>query len=130
VQAVWEWAAQCHGVDTGLPAQFSYSARDGRTGRVGGTAPGCDSQAVSEGRCDEDSPFDPSARVVSEHLMLWSGEWARGPRARVGLERDGDSLEGASSPRARRRFARGGVQPPSEAEIRSRGMGADRLMGR
>jgi hypothetical protein len=50
VQAVQEWAAQCHGVDTGLPAQFHCSARDGRTGRVGGTAPRFDSQVVSEGR--------------------------------------------------------------------------------
>jgi hypothetical protein len=48
---------QCHGVDTGLPTQFSYSARDGRTGRVGGTALGCDSQAVSEGGHGEDSPL-------------------------------------------------------------------------
>jgi hypothetical protein len=55
VQAVREWVAQCHGVDTGLPAQLSYSARDGLTGRVGGTAPGYDSQAVLEGRRGEDS---------------------------------------------------------------------------
>jgi hypothetical protein len=48
VQAVREWAAQCHGIDTGLPAQFPYSARDGLTRRVGGIAPGYDSQAVSE----------------------------------------------------------------------------------
>jgi hypothetical protein len=39
VEAIPEWAAQCHGVDTGLPAQLPYSARDGLTGRVGGTAP-------------------------------------------------------------------------------------------
>jgi hypothetical protein len=61
--------------------------------------------------------FDPRARVVPEHLMLWSGEWALGSRAWDGLERGGDSPEGASSPRARRRFARGGVQPSSEEEI-------------
>jgi hypothetical protein len=42
VQAEREWAAQCHGVDTILPAQFPYSARDGLTGRVGGTALGYD----------------------------------------------------------------------------------------
>jgi hypothetical protein len=62
VQAVREWAAQCHGVDTGLPAQFPYSARDGLTGRVGGTAPGYDSQAVSEGRRGEDLPL---TRVIA-----------------------------------------------------------------
>jgi hypothetical protein len=55
VQDVREWAAQCHGVDTDLPAQLPYSARDGLTGRVGGTALGYDSQAVSEGWRGEDS---------------------------------------------------------------------------
>jgi hypothetical protein len=55
MQVVREWAAQCHGVDTGLPAQLPCSARDGRTGRVGGTTPGYDSQAVSEGWRGEDS---------------------------------------------------------------------------
>jgi hypothetical protein len=57
VEAVQEWAAQCHGVDTGLPAQLPYSARDGLTRRVGGTTPGYDSQAVSEGRRGKDSPL-------------------------------------------------------------------------
>jgi hypothetical protein len=37
------------------------------------------------------------------------------------LERDENSLEGALSSRSRRDLARGGVQPPSEAESRSRG---------
>jgi hypothetical protein len=55
VQAVQERAAQCHEVDTGLPAQFPCSARDGRIGRVGGTTLGYDSQAVLEGRHGEDS---------------------------------------------------------------------------
>jgi hypothetical protein len=50
-----EWAAQCNGVDTGLPAEFPYSDRDGLTGRVGGTTPRYDSQAVLEGRRGEDS---------------------------------------------------------------------------
>jgi hypothetical protein len=75
--------------------------------------------------------------------MLWSGEWARGPRARGGLERGGDSPEGASTARARQRFARGAVEPSSEAElswydawpsseteVRPRGAEAGRLMGR
>jgi hypothetical protein len=57
VQAVRDWAAQCHGVDTGLPAQFPYNTRDGLAGRVCGTAPGYDSQAVSEGRRGEDLPL-------------------------------------------------------------------------
>jgi hypothetical protein len=72
VEAVQEWAVQCHGVDTGLPAQLLDNARDGRTGRVGGTTPRYDSQAVLEGRCGGDSPFDPGAYVMPEHLMLWS----------------------------------------------------------
>jgi hypothetical protein len=55
VGAVREWAAQCHRVDTGLPAQLPHSAGDGRTARAGGTAPGYDSQAVSEGRRGWDS---------------------------------------------------------------------------
>jgi hypothetical protein len=57
VEAVREWVAQCHGVDTNLPAQLPHSAWDGRTGLVGGTAPGYDSQAVSESRRGEDSPL-------------------------------------------------------------------------
>jgi hypothetical protein len=55
VEAIREWATQCHGVDTSLPAQLLHSARDGRTGRVGGIAPRYDSQAVSEGRRGGDS---------------------------------------------------------------------------
>jgi hypothetical protein len=37
--------------DTSLPAQHPHSTGDGRRVRVGRTAPGYDSQAVSEGRC-------------------------------------------------------------------------------
>jgi hypothetical protein len=37
------------------------------------------------------------------------------------LDRDGTLPEGASSPRARRNSARGGVQPPSEVEPHPRG---------
>jgi hypothetical protein len=66
--------------------------------------------------------------------MLWSGEQVWGWRARESLKRGGDSLEGASSPRARqsltrgatsprarRSLTRGGVQPSSEAEPHPRG---------
>jgi hypothetical protein len=73
--------------------------------------------------------FDPSARDVPEHLMLWSG-------SRCGVV-------GLGRPRARRRFARGGVRPlseaeapwrsawsSSEAEIRPTGTAASRLVGR
>jgi hypothetical protein len=57
VEVVREWEAQCHRVDTVLPAQLSHNAKDGRTGRVGGTSSGYDSQAVSEGRRGGDSPL-------------------------------------------------------------------------
>jgi hypothetical protein len=43
--AVLEWAAQCHGADTGLVAQFSTMAGMGSPQGVGGTALGHDSQA-------------------------------------------------------------------------------------
>jgi hypothetical protein len=63
MEAVQEWVAQCHRVDTGLPAQLPYSARDGLSRRVGGTMSGYDSQAVSEGRCGEDSPLTQAPAV-------------------------------------------------------------------
>jgi hypothetical protein len=43
-------------------------------------------------------------------------------RVRIALERGGVSPEGASSPRSRRSFARGGVQPSIEAEFRPGGV--------
>jgi hypothetical protein len=43
--------------DTDLPAQHPHSAGNGRSVRVGRTAPGYDSQAVSEGRRGGDSPL-------------------------------------------------------------------------
>jgi hypothetical protein len=43
VLAVQEWAAQCHGADTGLTAQRSTVAGMGSPQGVGGTAPGRDS---------------------------------------------------------------------------------------
>jgi hypothetical protein len=57
LEEVREWAAQCHGVDTGLPAQLPHNAGDGRTVRVSGTASGYDSQVMSEGRRGGDSPL-------------------------------------------------------------------------
>jgi hypothetical protein len=57
VEVVRGWAAQCHGVDTALVAQFPHSVKDGHTGRVGGTASGYVSQAASERRRGGDSPL-------------------------------------------------------------------------
>jgi hypothetical protein len=45
--AVQEWAARCHGADTGLVAQFPTAVGMGSPYGVGGTAPGHDSQARS-----------------------------------------------------------------------------------
>jgi hypothetical protein len=66
------------------------------------------------------SPFDSGACGVPEHLMRRSVEPARRhesgaasseaenrPRVRQPQERDGESLEGALGPGARRRIARG-----------------------
>jgi hypothetical protein len=71
-----------------------------------------------------------------------SSEVENHPSGRQALERGGDSLEGALGPRARRRIARGGARPSSEAEFtrrgarstseaetRPRGTAADRLVG-
>jgi hypothetical protein len=142
MEAVREWAAQCHGFDTGLPAQLPHSAGDGCTTRVGGTAPGYDSQAVSEGRRGRDSPLTRAPAACQSIQCSGRGSWcgvmglrrprarrrlAQGcirpssevevrPRGRQALERGGGSPEGASGPRARWRLTRGGVRPSSEAE--------------
>jgi hypothetical protein len=63
MEAIRERVAQCHRVDTNLPAQLPHSARDGHTRRVGGTAPGYDSQVVSEGRRGGDSPLTQAPSV-------------------------------------------------------------------
>jgi hypothetical protein len=43
--------------DIDLPAQHLHNTGDGHKGRVGRTAMGYDSQAVSEGRLGGDSPL-------------------------------------------------------------------------
>jgi hypothetical protein len=109
----------------------SYSARDGLTGRFGGTTPGFDSQMMSEGRHGGGFALNSGARSMSEHLMLRSGEWLRGSRTRGIPERGRDPLEGegARYPRVRRRSARGGAWPSSEAEVCSRDAKDGNLMG-
>jgi hypothetical protein len=62
--ATWRpYGSGRHSVTESTPA-FPHSAEDGHTGRVGGTAPGYDSQAVLEGRRGGDSPLTraPAAR--------------------------------------------------------------------
>jgi hypothetical protein len=100
---------------------MSYSGGDGLTGRVRETAPGYDSQAVSEGRHGEDSSLT-QAPALCQNIKCsgrgsgcGSGEPARAsseveshPRGRPALER-GEVLP------------EGGVQPSSEAESHPRG---------
>jgi hypothetical protein len=94
----------------------SYNDGDGLTEGVGGTVPGRDSQA----RCGVDPSLTWAPANVSA-LNALSGEHVWRRRACEVLVRDGTSLEGAFSSRSRWDLARGGVQPPSEAESRSRG---------
>jgi hypothetical protein len=74
--------------------------------------------------------LDPDARGVSEHLMLRSGEWARGRRTHESLKRGGVPPEGAYNPRAGRSFGVTAPGPSSEKEFRPRGAEAGRLLGR
>jgi hypothetical protein len=53
--------------------------------------------------------------------VMPSSETETCSRGRWALDQDGASLEGASSPRARRNLTRGGVQPSNEAEPYPRG---------
>jgi hypothetical protein len=107
VEAVREWAAQCHGFDTGLPAQLPHSAGDGCTTRVGGTAPGYDSQAVSKGRRGRDSPLTRAPAACQSIQCSGRGSWC--------------GVMGLRRPRARRRLARWCIRPSSEVEVRPRG---------
>jgi hypothetical protein len=101
----------------------TYSGGDGLTGRGGRTAPGYDSQAVSEGRHGADSSLTWVPACVRT-LNAPVGEWVWKRRARESLERGGTSPEGASDPRARQNLTRGGVRPSSEAEPHLRGLPA------
>jgi hypothetical protein len=96
----------------------TYSGGDGLTGRVGGTTPGCDSQAMSEGRHGADSSLTWTPACVRT-LNAPVEEWVWERQARESLERGGTSPEGASGPRARQNLTRGGGEPvraSSEAE--------------
>jgi hypothetical protein len=100
--AVLEWAAQCHGADTGLVAQSPTVAGMGSPQGVGGTAPGRDSQARDGAalRCQSIKCSYPRAGV---------GALVRVPRARWSpLEGAGTLERGGARPRER--------EPSSEAE--------------
>jgi hypothetical protein len=119
-RVVREWAAQCHGANTSLTAQCHTVA--------GMTSPGGlveQRRDMIPRRCQwaawRGFAFDPGARVVSDQLMLRSGEWVWEWWTHESLKRGGDLPEGTHSPRARRSLARGGVHPSSEVEFRPRG---------
>jgi hypothetical protein len=112
----------------------TYSGEDGLTGRVGRTAPGYDSQAVSEGRHGVDSSLTRAPALCQNIKCSGRGtgcgscEPARASseaephlRGRPALGQGGSSPEGVSNPRVRRSLTRGGVQPSSVAESHSRG---------
>jgi hypothetical protein len=119
--AVRERVAQCHGVDTDLTAQRRTVAGMAAQGRRSAEQ----RRDMIPRRCQRAAwrgfAFDPGIRSVSEHSMLWSGEWAR---------RHGPVAADPREPRARRSPARGRAQPSSEAEFRPRGAGAGCLLGR
>jgi hypothetical protein len=52
-----EWAAQCHGVTPAIPHSTRTASGMVAQRRVGRTAPGSESQAVSGDRCGGDSPL-------------------------------------------------------------------------
>jgi hypothetical protein len=88
----------------------SNSGGDGLTGVVGGTVPGRDSPGTSW----HGFIFDLCACACQCIQCPCRG-------SRYGGSRPVRSLEGVFSSRSRRDLARGGVQPPSEAESRLRG---------
>jgi hypothetical protein len=88
-----------------------YSGGDGLTGRVGRTASGYDSQAVSEGRHGADSSLTWEPACVRA-LNVLVGEWVWERRA----------CESPSS-RARRGIVSTVLCPSSEAEFHPRGVG-------
>jgi hypothetical protein len=68
--------------------------------------------------------FDLGACMCQNIKCPGRGSRYGGARARESLERGGDSLKGASGPRARRNLTQRGGQPSSEAEPYSRGRSA------
>jgi hypothetical protein len=71
--------------DTGLPAQHPHNAGDGRIVRVGHTAPGSDSQAVSGDRRGRDSPLT-RAPVACQSIECPVEGAGMVPRVEGGLE--------------------------------------------
>jgi hypothetical protein len=123
--------------DCRLPCRTaSHSGGDGLTGGVGGTVQGRDSQArrgfvFDSGTCECQciKCLCRGSRYGGSRTVRSSSEAEPRSRGSSALDRDGTSLDGASSPRARQNSARGGVQPPSEAEPHPRGRPAHKRGG-
>jgi hypothetical protein len=74
--AVQEWAAQCHGADTSLVAQFPTVVGMGSPLGVGGTAPGRDSQARSGAALLCQSIKCLYTRAAEDHVWFETSEWS------------------------------------------------------
>jgi hypothetical protein len=105
--AVREWVAQCRGADTGHIAQCRIV--------VGMASPG----GFAEQRRDM-TPRHVRGMACVDSSLTWVPADVRALNAPVG----GAGTEAASprEPRARRRLARGGDQPSSEADLTRRGV--------
>jgi hypothetical protein len=113
----------------------SYSGRDGLTRRVGKTALGHNSQAVSVGLRGGDSPLT-QAPVLCQNIKCSgrgsgcrrggpasaSSETESHPRGRPALERGGVPPEGAVQPSSEAESHPRGVQHSSEAKFRRYGV--------
>jgi hypothetical protein len=104
VLAVQEWAAQCHGADTGLTAPRSTVAGMGSPQGVGGTAPGRDSQA-----CQSSGVALWCQSIKCSYARAGTGAH-RSPRARRTSLKEASALE-RGGPRLR------GREPSSEADL-------------
>jgi hypothetical protein len=145
---VQEWEAQCQRVHTVLAAQCRTVAGMALPGElaeqrwdmiprcVRGTArrgfvfhPGaCRCQSIKcpcrGSRYGSGEPVRTTSEAESHPRGDWPSSKAEPhPRGRLALERGGTSPEGATSPRARRRFASAVLCPSSVAEFRSRVVG-------
>jgi hypothetical protein len=124
---VREWVPQCHGVVAGHAAQRRTVAGMASPGELAEQCRGVGALwrgfVFDLGACECQCIKSPcrGSRYGGGGLVMSSSETKTRSRGRSALDRDGTSLEGASSPRARRNPARGGAQPSSEAEPHPRG---------
>jgi hypothetical protein len=96
VLAVLQWAAHCHGADTGLVAQSSTVAGMGSHQGVGGTALGRDSQA-------RDGTALPCQSIKCSYPRAGAGALAREPSS------EAEPTRGGREPSSEAEPARGGA---------------------